>query len=317
MPASESNTVVSRIGAILFADVSGWSDLCSRRGDEVALKLRDELFAPLRRIVERHHGQVVKTNGDELMCVFSSADHTARAACAMQRFATRSNAGTDEPLALHIGFHVGRLVMMDTDVEGDTVNVAAQVVKASQPERILATHESMAYLSQEILRVVRPWRIEAVKGRERPLELVELAWRALHSTGNRKTPIDGRQWGTVAGSAKDASGPSFARLVLHCQGKECELRPGGRPLTFGRSAHHDLVINDERAFVSASHGKIEIRGGSLVLTDNSRNGIYVSFDTGGGFFLVEKSLILRASGRMTLGRPPEDPDAVVVEFERE
>src|SRR5262249_36858669 len=151
---------------------------------------------------ERHHGRVVKTNGDELMCLFESAEHTARAACAMQRFATRANADTDEPLALHIGFHVGPLVMMNADVEGDTVNVAAQVVKASQPERMLATQESVVHLSRQLSRLGRPWRTEAVKGRERPLELVELVWRALDSASSRKDEIDVRQTGVVAGSSK-------------------------------------------------------------------------------------------------------------------
>jgi class 3 adenylate cyclase len=317
MSTWESDTgIVQRIGAVLFADVSGWTDLCSRRGDEVALALRDELFDPLRKIVERHDGRVVKTNGDELMCLFESAEHTARAACAMQRFATRVNAETDEPLPLRIGFHVGRLLMINTDVEGDTVNIAAQVVQASQPERILTTQESAVHLSQDFSRLVRPWRIEAVKGREKPLELVEVVWRAIDSAAGRKAEADARQSRTIPGASKEASGPRFARFILRCQGKECELRPGGKPLTFGRSAHHDLVIDDRQSFVSGTHGKIEIRGGSIVLTDNSRNGIYVSFGTE-RFFLVDKQLVLHASGRMMLGRPPHDPEAITLEFELE
>ena len=75
------------IPAVLFADVSGWVDLVSRIGDEAALALRDELFRPLREIVNENNGWVVKTIGDELMCLFDTVDDAARAACAMQRCA--------------------------------------------------------------------------------------------------------------------------------------------------------------------------------------------------------------------------------------
>ena len=54
----------------------------------------------------------------------------------------------------------------------------------------------------------------------------------------------------------------------------------------------------------------------MVLTDNSRNGIHIAFGNG-RFFLVEKTLVLRGSGRMTLGRAPDDPGAVIAEFELE
>ena len=104
--------------------------------------------------------------------------------------------------------------------------------------------------------------------------------------------------------------------VSRCQDKECVLERGGKPLTFGRSAHNELVIDDKLAYVSGSHGKIELNGAGMVLTDNSRNGIYISFG-GGRFFMVEKTVVLRGSGRMTLGRAPDDPGAIIADFELE
>ena len=91
------------------------------------------------------------------------------------------------------------------------------------------------------------------------------------------------------------------------------LESGGKPLTFGRNAGNELVIDDPKMFVSGSHGRIEISGGDMVLTDNSRNGIYIAFGAD-PFHVVQKTARLRASGRMALGRPPHEPDVIFAEF---
>ncbi len=91
MTGNPSDTTrISGVPAVLFADVSGWVDLVSRIGDEAALALRDELFGPLREIVNENQGWVVKTIGDELMCLFDTVDDAARAACEMQRCASEA-----------------------------------------------------------------------------------------------------------------------------------------------------------------------------------------------------------------------------------
>src|SRR5262245_59942583 len=88
------------VRAVLFADVSGWTDLTSRIGDQAALTLRDRLFRPLRKIVHSRRGRVVKTMGDELMCVFDSAQDAAGAAREMQLHAEAARRHAKEPLSL-------------------------------------------------------------------------------------------------------------------------------------------------------------------------------------------------------------------------
>src|SRR5688572_15256908 len=115
------------IPAVMFADVSGWTDLTSRVGDAAAVALRDGLFNPLKEIVRKHRGRVVKTMGDGLMCLFLSPQDAARAACDMQRHAERVNRKAEEPLPLRLGIHAGQVVVTQDDIEGNTVNVAARV----------------------------------------------------------------------------------------------------------------------------------------------------------------------------------------------
>ncbi len=305
-PKRESITEITpAVPAVLFADVSGWTDLTSRVGDQAALTLRDKLFRPLKKIVQKHHGWVVKTLGDGLMCMFKSPQDAARAARDMQRHAERANRNAKEPLPLRMGIHAGQVVVKNNDIEGNTVNVAARVTAASKPERILLTRTAAELLKEDMSELVRMWRNEVLKGKEETFELYELNWR-----------VEGDGVGTIFSRPTGNTATLFKRLTLRCQGKVCVLESGSPPLTFGRSAHNRLVIEDSQIFVSGSHGKIEIIGGTMVLTDNSRNGIFIAFGEG-QFFLVDRTVFLRGSGRMSLGRSPSIPDAILAEFELE
>ena len=294
--------VAAAVPAVLFADVAGWTDLTSRVGDRAALSLRDDLFGPLKEIIRKHRGWLVKTLGDELMCLFDSAQEAARAARDMQLHAERANRGASEPLPLRIGMHAGQVVMKDDDIEGNTVNVAARVAAASRPERILMTRAAAERLNEDFSQMLRQWRSEAFKGKAETFELFELNWR--------REPEER----TIVSRPSENAAARASRLTLRCQGHFSVLEPNGKPLTFGRSLQNALVIDDPSHYVSGSHGRIEIRGGSVVLTDNSRNGIFISFGQG-QFFLVDKPLVLRGSGRMALGQPPDEPGVVIAEFE--
>jgi len=292
------------VPAVLFADVSGWTDLTSRVGDQAALTLRDSLFSPLRDIVQKNRGWVVKSMGDGLMCKFDSPQDAALAACEMQRHAEIANRDAEEPLPLHIGIHAGQVVVKDGDIEGNTVNIAARVTAVSKPERILMTRVASERLNDDMSGLLRTWRSEVLKGKEETYDLFELNWREAGGPG------------TIITRASEDRTSAFKRLTLRCQGKVCVLEAGGKPLTFGRSRHNGLVIEDPLTSVSGSHGRIEIRGGAMLLIDHSRNGIFIAFGTG-QFFLVDRMVVLRGSGRMALGRSPKDPDVVFAEFELE
>jgi hypothetical protein len=220
----------------------------------------------------------------------------------MQLHAERANRGASEPLPLRIGMHAGQVVMKDDDIEGNTVNVAARVAAASKPERILMTRATAERLNEDLSQLLRQWRSEAFKGKAESFELFELNWR--------REPEER----TIVSRVSVNSAARFNRLTLRCQGSIGVLEPDGKALTFGRSRQNTLVIDDPRHYVSGSHGKIENRGGSAMLTDNSRNGIFISFGRG-QFFVVDKPLVLRGSGRMALGRAPDEPGVVIAEFE--
>lgn len=305
MNRTTTTQLLRRTVAILFADVVGWTQMCARLGDERAKALVDPLFAEMGEIVTAHRGQVVKRIGDELMCAFDTVESAAWAACAMQRHATARAAGAEEALSLRIGFHLGPVTPEDGDFFGDTVNVAARVAGSATRDRILATRSAAQQLPEDLSSIVFPWGSEELKGKDEPVEVVELWWRE-----------DGVRPTRIAEKNPETGDTGPRRVTVVCQGRRYVLELGGKPLRFGRGDFNAIRIDDPTCHVSGSHGQIEFRGGKAELVDTSRNGIFVAFGDG-PFFRVSKRLLLRDQGRMSLGRPGDDPQAVIIEFSLE
>ena len=60
--------------AIMFADISGSTRLYGEIGDVAARDRVAECLDAIAHCVQRHGGRVVKTIGDEAVCIFASAD---------------------------------------------------------------------------------------------------------------------------------------------------------------------------------------------------------------------------------------------------
>src|SRR4051812_27083787 len=113
--------------AVLFADVAGSTKLYDTLGDSLAKKMVDECIGLMREIVARHGGRVVKTIGDEVMCVLPDADSGCLAATDMQIRIMELPAVNNVKRAIRAGFHAGPVIEENLDVFGDTVNLASRM----------------------------------------------------------------------------------------------------------------------------------------------------------------------------------------------
>src|SRR5256885_4463324 len=73
----------SRQSTVLFADVSGSTQLYQVAGDTTAHGAISGCLELMRKAVEAARGRVVKTIGDEVMALFPSADAAVAAAATM------------------------------------------------------------------------------------------------------------------------------------------------------------------------------------------------------------------------------------------
>jgi DNA-binding NarL/FixJ family response regulator len=120
---------------ILFSDLVGSASLFSRHGDERADAVRREHFAALRVAVAEHGGREVKSTGDGLMAVFSSAVAAVRCAVDMQR----ATAAQSPALGLRIGLDAGEPLPDRGDLYGMPVIVASRLCDLAGAGEILVS----------------------------------------------------------------------------------------------------------------------------------------------------------------------------------
>jgi adenylate cyclase len=120
--------------AIVFVDLSGYTSLTEREGDDVAVRLTDRFVESAAVRADACGGRVVKTLGDGAMLHFPHP--SAGATCALELLEEVPRLG---PLGAHAGMDVGPVVFRDGDYFGRTVNLAARVAGVAGPGELLGT----------------------------------------------------------------------------------------------------------------------------------------------------------------------------------
>lgn len=275
--------------AIMFADVSGSTQMYDRLGDEAAKKNIDRCLDRLQVVVEAHHGVVVKKIGDELMCRFDTADAAVSAAIVSQS-EIKSLGGTEQaPLSIRIGIHYGEVIEDENDIFGDAVNVAARMAGIARGGQIITTADAMAGLDAELATRARQVDLTRVKGKQEKLALFEVLWE---------------QGGDVTRVATELLSRGVARpskLRLSRGEMAWEIENESASISIGRGEGCDIVI--DTALASRTHAYCELRRGKFVLVDQGTNGTYVGIDGEDEVYLRREEMVLRGSGSISLGKP--------------
>lgn len=288
----------SRPLTLLFADVSGSTKLFEQRGDVVARQLIAQILDALSAICRRHSGRVVKTIGDEIMCVLPTAMDGVDAAVAMQRHVATDPTCVANHLAIRIGLHDGEcLVEDDGDVYGDAVNTAARMAKLAGREQIVTTAATVAGLKHA---PVRSLGTAQVSGKLQAIDIVDIIWQ--------ENPAG---MTTVQSALGLGHAPALEnRLVLEFKGRTIELGPASPPLTLGRDPGSTLVVESD--CVSRSHAVIEFQRGQYVLTDRSTNGSFLRIEGDDEQRVHRDEAKLRRSGVISLGKgSAQNADALI------
>jgi adenylate cyclase len=151
-----------RLAAIMFTDIVGYTALMAE-SEERGLRARERHREVVRPLVEQHHGESIEARGDESLSVFPTALDAVRCALAIQE-----RAEGDPELSLHLGIHLGDVVVQAGEVSGDGVNIASRICSLSEGGGLC--------VSGEIYQAVR---------NQPDIEAVSLGERALKNVGRR------------------------------------------------------------------------------------------------------------------------------------
>jgi class 3 adenylate cyclase len=143
--------------AVLFCDVTNFTDYCEKHEPEEVVSRLDALFVIFERIAAKHGIEKIKTIGDGFMAAAGLLrqidDPIGRAVrCGLEMSSTLID--TDLGWEIRVGIHVGPVVAgvvgqerYQFDIWGDTVNVAARLVGMSASGTVAASKEVFEQIS--------------------------------------------------------------------------------------------------------------------------------------------------------------------------
>lgn len=128
------SVVERKLVTIMSADVAEYSRLMAE-DEEQTLRIFREHSQTFRALVDMHHGRIFNTAGDALLAEFTSPIEAVRCATDIQAaLRTRNDLlPRARQVRFRIGVNLGDVMMQDTDLLGDGVNVAARLQGAAEP----------------------------------------------------------------------------------------------------------------------------------------------------------------------------------------
>ncbi len=176
--------------AILAADMVGYSKAmeADEVGTIVRLKsVRAQLIDPA---IAQHHGRLIKLMGDGALVVFESVVDAVACAAQIQSLAAARNAAMPEPdrIVFRVGINLGDVALVDDDVYGDGVNIAARLQQRAEPGGVIVSGTAYDHLQGKL-----DWPLDfvgeqQVKNISRPVRMyrlrldgkrVPLSWRKI------------------------------------------------------------------------------------------------------------------------------------------
>lgn len=141
---------------ILISDIEGFTDKTahlSRQELGRLLHLQDQLVRP---IITRFKGKVIKTIGDAYLVTFTSPTNAVLCGLDIQETLAKHNksAHPKQRLNMRIAVNSGEVSVIDQDVYGTTVNIAARLQALTQPGKV--------YLTQATYSAINPIEVEAL-----------------------------------------------------------------------------------------------------------------------------------------------------------
>lgn len=285
----------------MFADISDSTSLYQKLGDAAARNIVNACLKVINGVLSRYEGRLVKTIGDEVMCVFPDADLAVLAASDMQAQVSATKPG-NYPVSIHVGLHYGPVLVEENDVFGDTVNVAAYLRAAATAEQILTTDAVERCLTAALKTCVRPIFNAVLKGSEQESTVYQVLWRTDRTD---LTDVNLQPNKMIPGDT--------GALLVTLDEERVRVDQWRTGIVIGRSKDCDLVVTDN--FASRRHLSIKLVRTHFYLYDHSINGTFVALGSGEEVHVLRRELLLDGSGVIYVGRSRVERPSGVITFE--
>jgi len=271
---------------VMFADICRSTYLFNRLGDEPAAHLIGQVLQQAAAIVEAHQGTVLRTKGDDVLCIFSDPLKALQAATDVHKNIHQFSSGMADELFMKIGINSGSALLSQGDILGDTVNIAARLSSFAKAGQTIVSAHTTTMLDDFPAGLIRPIGEISLRGKSGPVSVFELLDASQQDEITRVGPA-------ALHLAKSD------RLTIRFQSRRDRLDYLLVRYLLGRNPECDLVL--DHPLVSRHHAEIRYQNNGFVLIDFSTNGTELIID-GRARSLHHSQAALRGSGSIFLGR---------------
>ena len=121
------------LATVLFTDICDSTSRAAELGDRGWRSLLERHDALFRHALERHRGREVKRTGDGFLATFDGPARAIRCAASV------AEAMDSLGIQVRAGLHTGELEVMDGDLGGLAVHIAARVLDRASPREVLVS----------------------------------------------------------------------------------------------------------------------------------------------------------------------------------
>ncbi len=177
-----------KIATILFGDISGFTALLERLDPEEVVRVINDYFKKMLKIVDKYGGDVDKFLGDAIMVIFGAPvaheddpERAVRAALEMQEMIKTMDKvvakGEEIPIRMSIGINTGEIVAlnigsderMEYIVMGDNVNLTSRLEGVANAGEVIVSHST--YEKVKGIFDFKKLPFVKVKGKRKPIRI--------------------------------------------------------------------------------------------------------------------------------------------------
>ncbi|MDZ7291761.1 MAG: adenylate/guanylate cyclase domain-containing protein [candidate division KSB1 bacterium] len=211
-----------KLSAIMFTDMTGFS---RKMGDSerLTLKLLRDHNRIIRFLVRKHHGRIIKSTGDGFLLDFDSAVEAVQCAIEAQERFQRYNLNKPEceQIVVRVGINLGEVRIVDADLFGDEVNIAARIQTLAEPGGICISRDVYDHVKNKLSIVAVNLGPQELKNIRHKVEIYKILVRAvgqeaieIPSTGMSSMPAFAKSNGNISRRSDGRQQHFWSRFTL-------------------------------------------------------------------------------------------------------
>jgi class 3 adenylate cyclase/TolB-like protein len=191
----------------MFTDMTGFS---RKMGDSerLTLKLLGDHNRIIRFLVRKHHGKIIKSTGDGFLLDFDSAVEAVVCAVEAQERFQRYNLNKPEceQIWVRVGINLGEVKIVESDLFGDEVNIAARIQTLAEAGGICISRDVYDQVKNKLSIVAVNLGPQELKNIRHKIEIYKVLVRAL---GQEAIEIPSKDMAAVPANVNELPAQSF------------------------------------------------------------------------------------------------------------